>query len=67
MLAGRAARPVHLREPARRLRRRRGFVICRRPLVEAVRGHLAATAAIEAGLAEISAINTELLARRELD
>jgi len=37
------------------------------PLVEAVRGHLAATAVIEAGLAEISAINTELLARRELD
>ena len=36
-------------------------------LVAAVRGHLAATAAIDAGLAEISAINTELLARRELD
>ena len=36
-------------------------------LVAAVRGHLSATAAIDAGLAEISAINTELLARRELD
>ena len=35
-------------------------------LVEAVRGYLRAGAGAEAVLAEISAINTELLARREL-
>jgi hypothetical protein len=36
-------------------------------LVTAVTRRLAATAVLEALLAEISAINTELLARRELD
>jgi hypothetical protein len=38
-----------------------------RELVEVVTRRLTATAALHALLAEISAINTELLARRELD
>jgi hypothetical protein len=36
-------------------------------LVEVVGRRLAATAALHALLAEVSAVNTELLARRELD
>ena len=36
-------------------------------LAETVRGHVAAAARLEAVLAEITAINTELLARRALD
>jgi hypothetical protein len=36
-------------------------------LAEVVRGHVSVTEQIEATLAAISAVNLELLARRELD
>ena len=61
---GRAARPVRLLRPEDRARGKLRYVPA--PLAGVVRRYLRNGEEIEGLLAEISAINAELLARREL-